>query len=331
MAAAAERRDRVPALVAARRHRQGGRHGHGRAGRRRGGGARRLAAAGRARLAAGAQPDDDPDPRLVAAGDDRRLRARGRARADATTSAARSRTRWASDRLRRPLPAAGGRRRRRRADRGRVGRRPHGDAADPGLRRACSRSPASTRRSSSGGSGCRTPERVAALLAGAAGGAPRCACSTPAPGTASRATRSPRAGLDPVVGLDLEPAARDAPCATAPAATALPGRGPRRARAGGGGGDPRRAAAGARLRRLGRRGPPPARGGPRRAATLLEPPALLAYAFDVGRGPTRCGTLAGVPELARERYVHRRTVTGGERVWEAVVSASGPARIAESG
>ncbi len=49
---------------------------------------------------------------------------------------------------------------------------------------------------------------------------------------------------------------------------------------------------------------------------LLEPPALLAYAFDVELGdPLALGV-----EVVRERYVHRRTAAGGERIWEAVVS-----------
>jgi hypothetical protein len=69
-------------VVAAGRHRQGGRDRGRLAGRPGGRGARLLAAAGRARLAAGAQPDRHPDPGVVAAGDDRRLRARGGAGAD---------------------------------------------------------------------------------------------------------------------------------------------------------------------------------------------------------------------------------------------------------
>ena len=52
---------------------------------------------------------------------------------------------------------------------------------------------------------------------------------------------------------------------------------------------------------------------------LLEPPGLVAYCFDVEQGdPLELGR-----ELARERYVHRRTAAGGERIWEAVVSAPG--------
>jgi hypothetical protein len=53
---------------------------------------------------------------------------------------------------------------------------------------------------------------------------------------------------------------------------------------------------------------------------LLEPPALLAYAFDVELGDPLG---AAGDELGRERYVHRRTAAGGERVWEAVVVRPG--------
>ena len=214
-----------------------------------------------------------------------------------------------------------------------MGRRPHGDAADPGLRRACSRSPASTRRSSSGGSGAGRPSASRRCWpAPPAGGAPRCACSTPAPGNGVSGDALAAAGLDPVVGLDLEPAARDAAlrdrpgrygaylvadlAALAPAEEAAI-----------------RAAAPQALACVGSVGgghlPPAAVVA---GLELLEPPALLAYAFDVGRGPDPLRELlAAVPELARERYVHRRTVTGGERVWEAVVTQAGLRALPKSG
>ncbi|MEZ0292419.1 MAG: hypothetical protein ACAH82_07740, partial [Solirubrobacteraceae bacterium] len=140
------------------------------------------------------------------------------------------------------------------------------------------------------------------------------------------------AGLDPVVGLDLEPAARDAAlrdrpgrygaylvadlAALAPAEEATI-----------------RAARPQALACVGSVGgghlPPSA---VLAGLQLLEPPALLAYAFDVGRGPDPLrDALAAVPELARERYVHRRTVTGGERVWEAVVTQAGLRALPKSG
>jgi SAM-dependent methyltransferase len=190
--------------------------------------------------------------------------------------------------------------------------------------------------------GCRTPERVAALLAGAA---ERSGDEVPGRG-ASAALRVLDAGagngvsgdalaargLDPVVGLDLEPAARAAALrdrpgrygiyltadltdlAEADEAAIRAARPQALACVGSVGGDhlpPAAVVAGLRL---------------------LEPPALLAYAFDAGRGPDPLrDALAGAPVLARERYVHRRTVTGGERVWEAVVAQAGLRALPKSG
>ncbi len=56
------------------------------------------------------------------------------------------------------------------------------------------------------------------------------------------------------------------------------------------------------------------------ALELLAPDALVAYAYDVelGEDPLR-DLLRDAEPLARERALHRRTVTGGERHWEAVV------------
>jgi hypothetical protein len=52
----------------------------------------------------------------------------------------------------------------------------------------------------------------------------------------------------------------------------------------------------------------------------LEPDALLAYAFDVSLGADPLGPLvADATELQRDRALHRRTVAGGERIWEAAV------------
>ena len=179
--------------------------------------------------------------------------------------------------------------------------------------------------------GCRTPERVAALLAAAAGNAGLRVLDAGA-GNGVSGDALAAAGLDPVVGLDLEPAARDAAlrdrpgrygaylvadlAALAPAEEAAI-----------------RAARPQALACVGSVGgghlPPAAVVA---GLELLEPPALLAYAFDVGRGPDPLReVLAGVPELARERYVHRRTVTGGERVWEAVVTQAGLRALPKSG
>lgn len=59
------------------------------------------------------------------------------------------------------------------------------------------------------------------------------------------------------------------------------------------------------------------------AALLLEDDALVAYAYpDYDDDAPMTAALemhAEVSELARERYVHRRTASGGERVWQAAV------------
>jgi predicted TPR repeat methyltransferase len=59
------------------------------------------------------------------------------------------------------------------------------------------------------------------------------------------------------------------------------------------------------------------------AARLLTPDALIAYAYpdyeDAGALRAALDELGAVDELERERYVHRRTASGGERTWEAVV------------
>ena len=59
------------------------------------------------------------------------------------------------------------------------------------------------------------------------------------------------------------------------------------------------------------------------AARLLTPDALVAYAYVATAGDEeQRRTLAAVgetTELGRERYRHRRTADGGERMWEAVV------------
>jgi predicted TPR repeat methyltransferase len=165
---------------------------------------------------------------------------------------------------------------------------------------------------------CRAPEVIAALLAAAAGGAPlRVADLGAGNGVSGEALRAH--GLDPVVALDLLPEARAAALRDRPglyreylaadAAALAP--------------DQRDAIRALRPQALALVG---ALGGshvPRPAVeallALLEPPGLLAYCFDVTLGdPLRIGR-----ELARERYVHRRTAAGGERLWEAVVSAPG--------
>jgi predicted TPR repeat methyltransferase len=163
--------------------------------------------------------------------------------------------------------------------------------------------------------GCRAPEVVAGLLATAAAGAPlRVVDLGAGNGVSGDALRAH--GLDPVVAIDLLPAARAAALRDRPGlyreyltadTTALAPGQEAAIRA-------QRPQALALVGALGGdHVPPPA---VEAVLALLEPPALLAYAFDVGLGdPLRIGR-----ELARERYVHRRTAPGGERIWEAVVA-----------
>ena len=63
--------------------------------------------------------------------------------------------------------------------------------------------------------------------------------------------------------------------------------------------------------------------GVRAAAALLSPDALMAYAHPEYEddAPLRAALaeLGDVTELDRRRYVHRRTASGGERTWQAAV------------
>ena len=165
--------------------------------------------------------------------------------------------------------------------------------------------------------GCRAPAVVAGLLAGAAGGAPLRVLDLGAGnGVSGEALRD--AGLEPVVGLDLLPAARAAALRDRPGlyrdylaadATALDDDAVARIR--------RHAPqALALVGALGGSHVP--RAAVQALLALLEPPTLLAYAFDVELGDPL--GLGGGVEVARVRYVHRRTAAGGERIWEAVVS-----------
>ena len=167
--------------------------------------------------------------------------------------------------------------------------------------------------------GCRAPAVVSALLAGAAGGAPLRVLDLGAGnGVSGEALRA--AGLVPVVGLDLLPEARaaalrdrpglyrdylavDATALDAGAVALIRGHAPQALALVG-------ALGGSHVPRV----------AVEALRALLEPPALLAYAFDVELGDPLAP--AG-EELARERYVHRRTAAGGERVWEAVVTRPG--------
>ena len=172
--------------------------------------------------------------------------------------------------------------------------------------------------------GCRTPARMAALLAGAAarvGWMPadvRILDAGAGNGVSGEAFAAH--GMRPVVGLDILPAARDAAlrdrpgvydtylaadlCALTPAEEQVIRDAAPNALACvgsvGGGHLPAEAVAA--------------------ALRLLPPDVLVAYAYDVElpEDPLR-ELLANARPLARERGLHRRTVTGGERHWEVVV------------
>ena len=179
---------------------------------RRGGAARRLAAAGRAGVAARARPDRDPDPGLVAPGDDRRLRPRRRARAE--------RRRGGGD--------LGGRRRVSFAVR--FPPQPETDAARGVFRGRGRWRPSSRLRVQDYERiyavpglyeevvqrrlGCRTPDRMAALLAAAAAQLGREPASVRildvGAGNGVSGEALAARGMRPVVGLDILPAARDA-------------------------------------------------------------------------------------------------------------------------
>ena len=174
--------------------------------------------------------------------------------------------------------------------------------------------------------GCRTPARVAGMLARAAAGLGRAPADVrvldAGAGNGVSGEALAAAGMRPVMGLDILPAARAAALRDRPgvygdylAADLCDLRAE----------DERaiRAAAPNALACIGSVGgdhmPPPAVAS---ALALLAPQPLLAYAYDVERfeDPLRAlPAVSGGRELARERALHRRTVTGGERFWEAVV------------
>jgi predicted TPR repeat methyltransferase len=172
--------------------------------------------------------------------------------------------------------------------------------------------------------GCRTPDRMAALLARAAarlGWEPagvRILDAGAGNGVSGEAFAA--RGMRPVVGLDILPAARDAALRDRPGvygaylAADLRALAPAEERL-------IRDAAPNALACVGSvgRGHLPAE-AVAAALELLARDALVAYAFDIelGADPLR-DLLRDAEPLARERALHRRTVTGGERHWEAVV------------
>jgi hypothetical protein len=175
--------------------------------------------------------------------------------------------------------------------------------------------------------GCATPDRVAALLARGAAALGRDLADVRVldlgAGNGVSGEAIATAGMRPVVAIDIEPAARPATLRDRPGlydlvlsanVAAL---------------TPRDAAAVRALRpnALALVG---ALGNDhvgvealRAAALLLQPDALVAYTRpeyeDDAALLTALARLGDVTELARERYVHRRTVSGGIRTWEATV------------
>jgi predicted TPR repeat methyltransferase len=169
--------------------------------------------------------------------------------------------------------------------------------------------------------GCATPDVVARMVADAATGDVRVVDLGAGNGVSGEALAA--AGLRPVVAIDTEPEARRATLrdrpglyelvltadvaelapADAEAIRAL------------------RPNALALVGALGNDHVAPA--GLAAAAALLTDDALIAYAHpdyeDAGPLRAALGELGDVTELARERYIHRRTASGGERIWEAAV------------
>jgi predicted TPR repeat methyltransferase len=172
--------------------------------------------------------------------------------------------------------------------------------------------------------GCRTPDRMADMLAAAAAQLGREPASVRildvGAGNGVSGEALAARGMRPVVGLDILPAARDAAlrdrpgvydaylaadlCALAPDEEQLI-----------------RDAAPNALACVGAVGaghlPAEAVAA---ALELLPADALVTYAYDVEQPADPLQELlAGARQLARECALHRRTVTGGERHWEAVV------------
>jgi SAM-dependent methyltransferase len=173
--------------------------------------------------------------------------------------------------------------------------------------------------------GCRGPDHMADLLAAAATGIGRPPRSlrvldAGAGNGVSGAALAAR-GMTPVVGLDILPAARAAALRDRPGLygaylaadlCALSAADERIIRA----------AAPDTLACVGSVGgghlPPAAVAA---ALELIAPQALVAYGYDftLGDDPLQALLAPAGRELVRERGFHRRTVTGGERHWEAVV------------
>jgi len=176
--------------------------------------------------------------------------------------------------------------------------------------------------------GCATPDRIASLLRDAArriGWAPadvRVLDLGAGNGVSGEAIAT--AGMRPVAAVDLEPAARPATLRDRPGLYDVVLTGDAAALAGA----DRDAVRATRPNALALSG---ALGNDhvgaaalRAAALLLEPDALVAYAYpdaeDDDALRDALEEIGAVDELARERYLHRRTASGGERWWYGVAA-----------
>jgi predicted TPR repeat methyltransferase len=172
---------------------------------------------------------------------------------------------------------------------------------------------------------CATPDRVAALLASAVRELGRSDLRVLDLGAGNGVSGSAlaTAGLRPVAAIDLEPAARVATLRDRPGLyeLVLTGDATRLSEAD--------AAAVRALRPdaltlVGALGSDHVSApGMSAAARLLEPDALVAYAYpsdeDDAALLAALAVVGKVTEVRRERYRHRRSVSGGERIWDAVV------------
>ena len=170
--------------------------------------------------------------------------------------------------------------------------------------------------------GCATPDVVARMVADAATGDVRVLDLGAGNGVSGEALAA--AGVRPVVAIDTEPEARRATLRDRPGLYELVLTGDVSAlRPAGGGRDPSAAPERADARRRARQRPRGARGpcGGGRAADRrrARSPTPIRTTRTTRRCVQRSGELGEVTELARERYVHRRTASGGERTWEAAV------------
>jgi hypothetical protein len=168
--------------------------------------------------------------------------------------------------------------------------------------------------------GCATPDRIAALLAGVADDPSEVRVLDLGAGNGVSGEALAAAGLRPVAAVDLEPVAREATLRDRPGLYELVLTGDIAAL------DPApiRALHPNALTLVGALGNDHVGPGAlAAAAALLEPDALIAYAHPdyEDDAPLRAAlaALGRVTELTRERYVHRRTASGGERIWDAAV------------